>query len=170
MDDRADRLSALFDAHYGRLYRLARRVAASRDDALDLVQETFLRAARSTRSIPNGARDEEAWLVRVLVNIQRDRWRRSTVRRRYEHEHGAFVPPPAAPDAEAAAVARASVWSALDSLTPRRRTVIVLHELDGLDVAAIAALLNIARVTVRWHLSRGRIELARLLGVERTSP
>jgi DNA-directed RNA polymerase specialized sigma24 family protein len=40
-----DRVSALFDAHYERLYRLARRLAGSRDDALDLVQETYLRAA-----------------------------------------------------------------------------------------------------------------------------
>jgi sigma-70-like protein len=39
----ADRLAALFDAHYDRLYRLARRLAPSIDDALDLVQETFLR-------------------------------------------------------------------------------------------------------------------------------
>jgi Sigma-70 region 2 len=40
-DDQADRLSALFDAHHDRLYRLARRLVPSVDDALDLMQETF---------------------------------------------------------------------------------------------------------------------------------
>jgi DNA-directed RNA polymerase specialized sigma24 family protein len=46
---------------------------ANADDALDLVQDTFLRAARSPQSIPDGPSDEEAWLVRVLVNLRRDR-------------------------------------------------------------------------------------------------
>jgi len=81
-DDRAERLAALFDAHEDRLYRLARRLAASADDARDLVQDTFLRAAKSLRSVPVGLAKEEAWLVRVLVNIRRDQWRKTAVRKR----------------------------------------------------------------------------------------
>src|ERR1051325_8802204 len=78
----AERLAALFDAHHARLYRLARRLVPTADDALDLVQETFLRAARHPSAIPAGSVDEEAWLVRVLVNIRRDQWRREGVRNR----------------------------------------------------------------------------------------
>ena len=70
------RLAELFDAHHQRLYRLARRLAQSHDEARDLVQETFLRAARAPASIPCGVTHEEAWLVRVLINISRDRWRK----------------------------------------------------------------------------------------------
>jgi len=66
-------------------------------------------------------------------------------------------------DPESAAVARATVQKALRRLTPKRRAVIVLHELEGEPVARIARLLNMAQVTVRWHLSRGRNELANLL-------
>jgi DNA-directed RNA polymerase specialized sigma24 family protein len=44
----AERLSALFDAHYDRLYRLARRLVSSADAARDLVQEAFLKAARAS--------------------------------------------------------------------------------------------------------------------------
>ena len=109
-----DRLAALFDAHDDRLYRLARRLAPSADAARDLVQETFLKAARSAARIPSGARDEEAWLVRVLINIQRDEWRKSAVRRRIAPSE-----PAAASGHEDAIVARATVWRALDALTPR---------------------------------------------------
>src|SRR5689334_3515757 len=78
------RLGTLFDVHHARLYRLARRLAPSADDALDLVQETFLKAARFPKSIPVGLEDEEAWLVRVLINIRRDQWRKASVRKRHE--------------------------------------------------------------------------------------
>ena len=157
----ADRLTALFDAHHDRLYRLARRLAPSADDALDLVQETFLKAARSPASVPLGSTREEAWLVRVLVNIRRDQWRRTAVRKRHDREVG----PATDVDNghEAALIARATVWRALDTLTPRRRAVVVMHELEGLTVSAIASLLGISAITVRWHLSIGRRDLARAL-------
>ncbi|HZC21724.1 MAG TPA: RNA polymerase sigma factor, partial [Candidatus Binatia bacterium] len=79
-----DRLATLFDGHYDRLYRLARRLTAGADDALDLVQDTFLKAARYPRSIPVGFANEEAWLVRVLINIRRDHWRKTSNRSRFE--------------------------------------------------------------------------------------
>ena len=85
-DDRASRLAALFDTHHPRLYRLARRLTTRPEDALDLVQDTFVRAARSPASIPTGASGEEAWLVRTLVNLRRDQWRRAAVRKRHDTE------------------------------------------------------------------------------------
>lgn len=161
MTGRADRLAALFDAHYDRLYRLARRLAPSADDARDLVQETFLKVARSAGSIPAGAADEEAWLVRVLINVRRDQWRKAAVRRR--HQVASIGSSPEVRDQEAALVAHATIWRALEALPPRRRAIVVMHEIEGLDVRAIASLLGVSAVTVRWHLSRGRRELARVL-------
>ncbi len=151
------RLAVLFDTHHVRLFRLARRLSASNEEAEDLVQETFLRAA--TARVPGGASSEEAWLVRVLVNLSRDRWRRAAVRRRLQ------LPAERSPvDAtEDKYVARLAVQAALATLEPRRRAVIVLHEIDGVGAAAISRLLGISPVTVRWHLSRGRQELARAL-------
>src|SRR5512141_273462 len=124
-DRQTDRLSELFDAHHDRLYRLARRLAPSVDDALDLVQETFLKAARSPASVPAGVANEEAWLVRVLVNVRRDQWRKAAVRTRHDNE----IERPSGVDRgpEAALIARATVWRALDILTPRRRAIVVMH-------------------------------------------
>ena len=160
----ADRLAALFDTHYDRLYRLARRLAPTADEAMDLVQETFLKIARAPMSVPHGFADEEAWLVRILVNIRRDQWRKDAVRRQYRDQWKRSAD--ATTHDEAALLARDAVWRALDALAPRRRAVVVMHELDGLDVKDVAALLGISAITVRWHLSRGRRELARILTLQ----
>lgn len=163
--DPVERLATLFDAHYDRLYRLARRLALNADDALDLVQETFLRAARCPKSIPRGATNEEAWLVRVLINIRRDQWRREAVRAR--HQEAAFPierHPGSLRNPEAGLIARAAVWQALDFLPPRRRAVVVMHELEDLPISNIASLLGVSAITVRWHLAMGRRDLARALG------
>jgi RNA polymerase sigma-70 factor (ECF subfamily) len=161
-EDPADRLGGLFDAHHQRLYRLARRLARQGHDAHDLVQETFLRAARAPRSIPHGHSSEEAWLVRILVNISRDRWRAEGVRARATDDGRLGLHDTTNP--EAALLARQAVHQALDRLVPKRRAVLVLYELEGVPVARIAALLGMAAVTVRWHLSVGRREMARVLG------
>src|SRR3989442_12489962 len=66
-DGPGDRVAALFDAHEERLYRLARRLASSADEARDLVQETFLRAAASPASVPAGAAHRGNWVFRVVL-------------------------------------------------------------------------------------------------------
>ncbi len=160
----AERLASLFDVHHDRLYRLARRLAPSTDDALDLVQETFLKAARFPKSIPIGTVNEEAWLVRVLINIRRDQWRKTFVRN--HHDRAAFGSSYIAiggPDPEAALIAKTAVWQALNVLSPRRRAIVVMYELEGLAIPGIAALLGISAITVRWHLSRGRRDLTAAL-------
>src|SRR5437867_4123689 len=106
--DEAMRLGDLFDAHHDRLYRLARRLSQSAEDARDLVQETFLRAARSPGSVPDGMPNEEAWLVRVLINLCRDRWRMRATRARLDPrgDAGQALRPT---DPEAALIARSLV-------------------------------------------------------------
>lgn len=123
-----------------------------------------LRAARSPKSIPAGAADEEAWLVRVLINIQRDLWRKASVRVR--HDQSGFAdshPSSGTRDPEAALIARTVVWQMLNVLPPRRRAIVVMVELEGLPIRTIASLLGISAITVRWHLSIGRRDLTRAL-------
>lgn len=159
-----ERIGDLFDAHHHRLYCLARRLCSDSEEARDLVQETFLRAARRPGSLPPDNDRAEGWLVRVLVNLCRDRYRRLAVRRRPEIVHNLRQDEPASPESQA--VARASVQAALAHLKPKRRAVIVLRELEGLPVAKVARLLGMNPGTVRWHHSSGRRELARILQVD----
>jgi RNA polymerase sigma-70 factor, ECF subfamily len=157
----ADRLGVLFDVHHQRLYRLARRMSRDPEAARDLVQDTFLRAARRPASIPTGFAREEAWLVRVLINLCRDRWR--TARTRERLDAGSRAAATALTHPEPALIARSIVWQALNALPPRRRAVLVMNELEGIGTAAIAHLLGVTQTTVRWHLSMGRREMARTI-------
>jgi RNA polymerase sigma-70 factor (ECF subfamily) len=162
------RLEELFEAHHQRLYRLARRLLRDADAARDAVQDTFLRAARHADRLPVGEPGGEAWLVRVLVNLCRDRFRRTQRRGLPVALSGEEVSN--APRADAATLARLSVETALAALPARRRAVVVLHELEERSVEEIAGLLGVARVTVRWHLAAGRKQLAKLLAPTVAAP
>jgi RNA polymerase sigma-70 factor (ECF subfamily) len=159
-----ERLGRLYEAQHQRLYRLALRLAHDAEEARDLVQEAFLRLARRPGALPAGERDGEAFLVRVLVNLCRDRFRRLAVR-----ERGAVFlgSPPETADGESAALAKDAVRRALATLAPRRRAVVVLAELEERSTADIATLLGISTVTVRWHLAAGRAALQRFFAEDR---
>jgi RNA polymerase sigma factor (sigma-70 family) len=164
-DDPAGRVAELFDAHHQRLFRLARRLARRPDDPADLVQETFLRVARAPGRVPRGMPSEEAWLVRVLINVCRDNWRHAAVHVRAVADGN--VTSPGAINPEPGLVAHATVWRALDLLPARRRAILVLSEIEGTPIGEIARLLRVTPVTIRWHLMRARREMARVLGDER---
>lgn len=159
-----DRLGDLFDLHHQRLYRLARRLSGNAEEAHDLVQESFLRTARSIRRVPTTAKGAEAWLVRTLVNLCRDGYRRTEVRQRAAET--VLAVEPAIIDAEDQLIARTAVRGALATLDARRRAVVVLHELEDRPMREVARLLGIAPVTARWHLAKARRQLAAALSTD----
>lgn len=159
--DPTERLQHLFELHHARLYRFALRLTRRDDEAMDLVQDAFVRAARDVSRIPAGDDAAMSWLVRVVVNLARDRYRRAMVRELFSRLHRSEPNDPT-PALDAAQTVRA----ALMTLPPRQRAVVVLHHLDGESVAAIASTLGLAQVTVRWHLAAARKRLAELLRVK----
>lgn len=149
-----EQLARLYDRHQARLYRFALRLARSDDEAKDLVQEAFLRAARAGSSVPSDDDAAMSWLVRIVVNLARDQWRRRVVREAFHR-----FTQPAMHDPRAALDAAATVRTALASLPPRQRAIVVLFHLDGESTESIGRMLGIAQVTVRWHLAAGRKRL-----------
>ena len=105
----------------------------------------------------------------MLINIRRDQWRKNSVRDR--HDQAAFRRSQLASgggDPEAALIARTAVWQALDILPPRRRAIVVMYELEGLAIPAIASLLGLARLRFvgicRWGGTTWRAHLSSLGG------
>ncbi|TNC46214.1 SigE family RNA polymerase sigma factor [Mumia zhuanghuii] len=131
------------------LTRLAYLLVGSREDALDLAQETCARMWRSWPSV-SSADDPLAYVATIMANLQRSRWRRRTVHEvPYEQEWHAGSPAGLAFE-EVDALRRG-----LDALSDRQRRAIVLRYWVDLDDAAIAQALACRPATVRSLLSRG---------------
>lgn len=152
---------ALFTAEAGRLVSLARFFVDDRTAAEDLVQEAFIRLARSSHRIQDETR-AAAYLRSIVINLARDHNRRGLVSMRHR--------PPAQPDprsAEDHVTVRedvAEVVGALRDLPRRQRDCVVLRYYLDLPVDEIAATLGLSRNSVKTHLTRGLRNLSAQLG------
>ncbi len=143
---------SLFHAEGRRLVSLARFFVDDRTAAEDLVQEAFIRLARSGHRIHDEAR-AAAYLRSIVINLARDHNRRGLVSLRHR-------PPahPAEPSAEERAThqeGRLVVIRALRSLPTRQRDCVALRYYLDLSIPDIAASLGLSANSVKTHLQRG---------------
>src|ERR1700682_2339427 len=75
-----ERLEQLYDRFSARLFRFALRVSRDDGEARDYVHDAYMRAARDMRRVPQADNEAMAWLIRVVVNLARDRYRRTLIR------------------------------------------------------------------------------------------
>ena len=146
------------------VFRVARRLVSSREEAEDLVQETYARAFRSWRSYTPGT-NLRAWLMRILTNLNIDRGRREQrspdmqpmeegdyyLYNRLEQAGGA--------DDEERVVERLSqdsIVEALASVPHDFRDVIVLVDIGDFSYQEAAQILDVPIGTVMSRLHRGR--------------
>ena len=120
----------------------------------DLVQTALLKAYRRWRWVTR-VEHPDAYVRRIVTTSYLD-WRR---RRSNSEAPVAALPDRAGPDLAEGVVDRDQLRRALGTLTPRQRAVLVLRHYEGLDDAAIAALLRCGEVSVRTHASRGAARL-----------
>jgi RNA polymerase sigma-70 factor, ECF subfamily len=165
------------------LYRRFRRQVAGnlfralgdRQELEDLVQEVFVIAFRGLEKFRGEAR-LSTWLYRICINVALGRIR---TRRRRPAAIGVLdleataaaqsagtqlSPPPETPERAALrSDAQRTVYRALEQLPPKKRMVLYLHEIEGLDLKEIAYLVDSNAVTVRTRLFYARRELYRVL-------
>jgi RNA polymerase sigma-70 factor (ECF subfamily) len=153
---------ALADQVYG----VARRLVGSREEADDLVQETYARAFRSWRSFTPGT-NLRAWLLRILTNLNIDRGRREqrapTVQPLEEGDYYLYNRlEQATRDSdldEERVVERLSqddVVAALSEVPHDFRDVVVLVDIGQFSYQEAAQILDIPVGTVMSRLHRGR--------------
>lgn len=160
-------LESVYRAHAAAVARWTARLAGPRADVEDLVHEVFLVVERRLPEFRGDAR-VTTWLYRITAHVVRAHRRKARVRRWLLGQRAAAEPP--APPAETPAErleARERVerlYRALDRLGDKYRTVLILHELEGLSGPEIAELTGVKPSTVWVRLHRARAELLRQLG------
>jgi RNA polymerase sigma-70 factor (ECF subfamily) len=154
------------------VYRVARHLASSREDADELMQETYARAFRSWRSFQPGT-NMRAWLLRILTNLNIDRGRRQQRAPQMQPleandyflydrlaENGDGV---SDEDRVVERLSQDDIVSALSAVPHDFRDVIVLVDLGDFSYADAAQILDIPVGTVMSRLHRGRRILKREL-------
>jgi RNA polymerase sigma-70 factor (ECF subfamily) len=157
-DTDEDRFRALFEAEARGVLGYALRRVEDREDAADVVAETFSVAWRRIADVPAGA-EARLWLYgvarRTLANQRRgtSRRRRLSARLR-EHVRLSDALRVPEPDERADAVRRA-----LRALSEQDREVLLLANWEGLTPAEIAAVIGVPPATARTRLHRARARL-----------
>jgi RNA polymerase sigma-70 factor (ECF subfamily) len=144
-------------AHVARLYRAAYGLCGSRQDAEDLVQDTFERVLRRPRFL---RRDEDVvYLLRVLRNtwISSRRAKREPATSPAGEEIEAIEAPN---DPIAQAIEGAAVFEALQELTQPLREALVAVDVMGLSYREAARALGTREGTIMSRLHRGRSQIA----------
>ena len=148
------------------VYRVARRLVGSREEAEDLVQETYARAFRSWKSFTPGT-NLRAWLLRILTNLNVDRGRkiqRSPQTQPLEETDYYLANKVAAAGGEqlldqdrvVERLSQDSIVNALAEIPHDFRDVVVLVDIGDFTYADAAQILDIPMGTVMSRLHRGR--------------
>ena len=148
------------------VYRVARHLVGSREEAEDLMQETYARAFRSWRSFRPGT-NLRAWLLRILTNLNIDRGRKlqRTPDSQPLEEGDYFLynkleesVGDESPDEERVVerLSQDNVVSALSAVPHDFRDVLVLVDIGDFSYADAAQILDIPIGTVMSRLHRGR--------------
>jgi RNA polymerase sigma-70 factor (ECF subfamily) len=160
-DERA--LHELFVRHRADVARIVFRTLGPDADLDDIVQEAFIQIFRSISRFQGNAKFT-TWLYRVVTNVARMHLRSRRARPQLalgiEHDHLATASDNDAPDEVAQRHARQrALYRHLDQLSDKKRTVLVLHDFEGLSPTVISEIVEAPILTVRTRLFYARREL-----------
>lgn len=151
----------LFEQEGQSLVRLARIFVDDRNAAEDLVQEAFIRLARSAHRIKDEAK-AAPYLRSIVLNLARDNNRRGLVSLR--HHLPTDDRRASTEDEIELREDQQQVIDALRDLPHRQRNALVLRYYEELGIDDIAAAMGISRNSVKTHLKRGLAALEQRLG------
>jgi RNA polymerase sigma-70 factor (ECF subfamily) len=164
--------------YQNRIYNVILKICTDPDDAAELTQETFVKIIENINKF-QGKSKFYTWAFRIAVNLTLNYCQRnkklklSSIDAQKEQDDDQakhilknFLSDDSSPDPEAIAQNKELcdlTIKALMKLDEAQRTVVVLRDIEGMNYAQIADVLNIELGTVRSRLSRARGRLRQIL-------
>jgi RNA polymerase sigma-70 factor (ECF subfamily) len=159
----------LFDLHHRKAYAVAFGVLKHRQDALDVVQEAFVKVHKNLGNF-QGTSSFYTWLYRIVMNLAIDHLRRRKIGRNVEYDDAVLKDGDAAADdgilprmldanPRKAVIRRellAKMEAALAALPEYHRQVILLREVEGLSYEEMAEALDVPKGTIMSRLFHAR--------------
>ena len=157
--------SQIMDRYRQPIFRLIRASVGDADEALDLVQETFISAHQALARF-DPERSMRAWLSAIAINKCRDWGRKRTVRRFLTLGGGLGAEAERVADDRVAVDDAASdrqelgrITKAIAALAPNLREPLILRTIEGLSQSDTASILGISEKAVETRLYRARAKL-----------
>lgn len=165
-------------SQHRRVYGMCYRFTGSPTDAEDLTQDVFLKVYRNLHGFDPAKGAFTTWMTTLTRNLLVDHFRRTRQDRSTDsldapvHDDSDGVtmadrladPRPGQVQRVAQLELQVRVQHALKQLSPELREAVILRDLQDLDYKEIAVVLRVPEGTVKSRISRGRGELARMLG------
>ncbi len=161
-----DAVAALVRRCQDDVYNLVFRMCRNSDDARDLAQTALLRALESLSQFERRSAFR-TWVYRIAVNVVLSDRRRQSLRRRAfdpTPRGDSEIAPPTRPESGPEALTEHAelcerLAGALRELEPEYRAAVVLVDIEGLDYAEVADMLDLPVGTVKSRVHRGRAAL-----------
>lgn len=165
LENRREIVCQVLQSNLDSLYSTAYRLIGRADIAEDLVQETARKALQGLPTLRD-ERNVRAWLFRILINSLRDHLRRQWS---WEELDAGNETLETMLDPEDLSMAAAfDVRQALSRLSPTRRALVILIDIEEFTIVEAAAMLHIPVGTVASRLARAHGELREFLRVYRS--
>jgi RNA polymerase sigma-70 factor (ECF subfamily) len=156
----------IYQQYKGMVAHLAYNITGSQQDLEDIIQEAFLQVHRSIRSF-QGESKFSTWLYRLTINVamQYVRQHRKTAGVKHSIDDLRNLSDEGASPEECASTTekRQILMNALSRISPKKRIVFILHEIQGIEAREVARILKIPTLTVRTRLFYARKAIFRLL-------
>ncbi|HHT85405.1 MAG: RNA polymerase sigma factor [Bacillota bacterium] len=170
----------LVKAYETKLYNVAFRMVSDSEDAMDIVQEVFLKAYQA---LPNFRGDSKfsTWIYRICMNASLDHLRRRKKAQVYsldapvefsdsEAQRQVEDPVDNTEDLVEARFLGEKILAILNDLEPHYRAVVILCDVQGYSYQEIAEILDTSLGTVKSRIHRARNILRKLMDEEQIFP
>ncbi len=167
----------LFDKYHRRAFAVAVGVVKNQDEALDVVQEAFVKVHKSIDKF-QGTSSFYTWLYRIVMNVSIDHVRRTKRRKNLDFDErslrqqseaagdGTLLPSISESNPSKTALRRElgkAIETALAELPEHHRDVIVLREIEGMSYEEMAKVLEVPKGTIMSRLFHARKKMQALL-------